>query len=100
MSNGRTSHPNINDVTMLVDSGATAHFLDDEPAVLVDSDATEHLLGDELIPGLKDHMMNPTLRQVPQDVNKEATVAATERQRAQIQRRQLQRPRYRFQQDK
>lgn len=85
---------------MLVDSGATAHFLDDEPAVLVDSDATEHLLGDELIPGLKDHMMNPTLRQVPQDVNKEATVAATERQRAQIQRRQLQRPRYRFQQDK
>ena len=65
-------------MTMLVDSGATGHFLDDE-----------------LNPGLKDRMMNPTLRRVPEDSNntsEDVTVAETERQRAQIQDRQLQRP--------
>ena len=56
-------------------------------AILVDCGATEHFLDDELIPGLKDRMMNPALRHVPQGSNntsEKAIVAETGRQRAQI----------------
>ena len=77
MMTGRIFQPDINEMTMLVDSGATEHFLDDE-----------------LIPGVKDLMMNPALQHVPQDSNntsEEATVAEADRQRAQTQDGQLQR---------
>ena len=45
MTNGRIFQPNINEMTMFVDGEATEHFLDDE-----------------LIPVLRDRMMNPALR--------------------------------------
>ena len=48
LANRRMFQPKNNEMTMLVDSGATEHFLDDE-----------------LIPGLKDHLMNPTPLDVP-----------------------------------
>ena len=51
LTNGRTFQPNSNEMTTLVNSGATKHVLDDE-----------------LIPGLKDRMMNPTLLDVPKTI--------------------------------
>ena len=95
MTIGRTFQPNRNEMTMAVDSHATGHFLDDELAILVDSGAAEYFLDGELISGLKDRVINPTLRRVPQNRNntsEEATFAETEGQCAQIQDSQLQRP--------
>ena len=44
LTNGKTFHPNRNEMTVVMESGAT-----------------EHLLDDGLIPGLNDRMGNPTL---------------------------------------